>query len=101
MTDVVAGKNHCPILGQSPDMNDVDATEDKERNATETAEAVGKYASRQIVFQSLRLNHSAPSNLVDLRSRDVQRKAATSVLRSSHTSVPLPTRHFFDLSLRP
>jgi hypothetical protein len=46
MADVVAGKNHCPILGQSPDMNDVDATEDKEKNATETAKAVGKYASR-------------------------------------------------------
>ena len=101
MTDVVAGKNHGPIPGQSPDMNDVDATEDKERNATETAETVGKYASRQIAFWSVRPNHSAPSNLVDLRSPDAQRKAATSALRSLHTSVPLPTRRFFDLSLRP
>jgi hypothetical protein len=46
MADVVTGKYHCPILGQSPNMNDVDATEDKEKNATETAKAVGKYAAR-------------------------------------------------------
>jgi hypothetical protein len=54
----------------------------------------------EILFRWFRPNHSAPPNFVDLRFRDAQRKAATSALRSSRTSVPLPTRRFFDFSLR-